>query len=563
MMAAGDEFRFGTLLGVPNIFQESSNIIKWPDTWSPPMAPSGQRRIEQKSVRGADVPMEVCVCKKEDGPHIRTKYCYAPVPTRRLEVQGDFVYALSRNDIRYPIEKESASKFSPDFGVENYYTVYMNRMEWELVHNLHCGMSIDGHLHTPNSKVVRTLMLKHGLVVKLEWQKESSQFLVDWWFTNFRNMRGLFYINAIEHYTGYTMDIDKLHKSVVDMVWSAVRHFFRAGQDIFSPKDQEGLRSVELRTYQPDQNMQVQQKHQEGVRLDVQGDTEYKIKRRVPPTFNTISQVILDLDERSHEQSRNYRMAMSELEQKVLTAHCEVKFTRSGSPHIPIFSAEMLFLVDCGVYNEQMAAASSERKADAYEDAAKQLFLKLVKIAEDNQKASETLAKRSALGWEYGHIPNLFYKEEERLDSEEGKFAFLAAFEGVATAEKLAQFYEELEQPVIPMLAHFTSMDWFSQIIIDMGYLIGVYVASTRDEGIGHKKTTITLSGYQIGGVIKSDIKVELHSNKRMYPDVGIDFTFGEAVEIGIRSAIMEMLARERPNWAAFRGEKIVQGGKL
>jgi len=401
----------------------------------------------------------------------------------------------------------------------------------------------------------------------MEWIKEGSQFLVDWNFSKFRSLRGLFYINALEHYTGYTIDMDKLHKSLIDQIWAAVRHFFMAGQDVFLPLDRVGMRDVPLQNNEPQMAQMTRAEVEShaalhGLRLDVQGDTEPKFKKRVQPTFDLITQVILDLDERSHELSRNYRMAMSELEQKVSTARCEVKYSRTGSLHIPIFSAEVLFLVDCRVYNEQTGAASSERKADAFEDAAKQLFIKLVKIAEDNRKTSDYISSRSQLGWEYGHIPNLYWKEEERLDSEQGKFVFVGMFEGRANAEDLGRFYEEMEQPTIPMISHFQNDDWFADVIRQMGYYMEVDVSSSPDNGMGLRKTTIVLGSYPLGSMVKDPIKVNLYSNKRVYPDVGVDFSFGETVEIAIRSAILEMFARENFKWANFRGEGLVRGDK-
>lgn len=571
MYSFGDDFRYGTLLGVPNIFQESSASRRWPDAWASATPALNhkqqQKRIEMKSAAGADVPLEVCHCKRDPDVHIKDMRCKSGAYERRFDVQGDFVYALSRNDIRYPVEKESASRFVPDYGVANICHM-MTKTEFDVANRIHFNMIVNRE--KKNSEVIQNLCLSQGLVIKMEWHKAVSQFLVDWYFNDFRVLRGLFWINAIERYVGYVMDIDKIHKSLVDDIWQTVRHYVFAGRDIFNPKDKEGMRGVsmiwpELGPDAPIEQMVADEVHKLRIdecppemRLDIQGDTEPKYRKRVQPTAYAISQVILDLDERSHEPARNYRMALAELTQKVMTAICEVKFMSTGSPHNPIFSAEMLFLVDCGVFNEQKATAASERKADANEDAAKQLFLTLVQIAKDQTEVEDS---KPRFGYnDYGHLPDIFWKEEEIHNETEGVFAFCAAFEGMASQEELCRFYEEILQPDCAMLVHFKRDDWFVDVLRNMGYTCKITVESTRDKGIGLRKVTVMLRKIK---KMDEDIMVKLHTNKQMFPPVGVDFALGEVTEIAIRSAIMEMLARERPNWASFRGACVVEGDKI
>lgn len=560
MKSIGDDFRFGTLLGVPNIYQGNASfptLFPWPDTWTAATGPlpkkdqQKQKRIELKSAAGADVPLKVCHCDRDPEVHIQDQRCRRE---RRLDVQGDFVYALSRNDIRYPVEKESASRFVPDYGVANINHI-MTKAEFDVANAIHFEMILAKEKH--NSWVVQRLMMHNGLVVKMEWRKEASQFLVDWHFTNFRAMRGLFYINAIEHYLGYSFDIDKIHRSLTADIWQTVRHYVFAGRDVFYPKDEQGMRGVPM--IWPELGPDACSKE---TRLDVHGDVVPKYHRRVQPTAQNITQVVLDLDERMDEPTRNYRMSLSELSQKIMTAICEVKFTSTGPPHAPIFSAEMLFLVDCGVYNEQTATAASERKTDAYEAAAKQLFLALVKIAKDQEK---TLHENHAFGFnDYGHLPDVFWKEEERLNETEGVFSFCAAFEGMASQEELCRFYEELLEPDCALLVHFKRDDWFVDVLRNMGYTLKFWCGSTRDNGIGLRQTTVSLRKLILKDHDKEkDIVVKLHTNKQMFPMVGVDFALGEVAEIAIRSAIMEMLARERPNWASFRGALVVEGDKI
>jgi hypothetical protein len=373
--SVADDFRMGTLLGVPNMFCTGvAGAPLWPDTWAITApakfkVPAVPTKAQRKRVQTMDESIIVCRCAVAPNAHILAPGCLE-VPEERVQSQGHFIAAKSRDNINV-MTFTSSFKWQMDPNPEN-------RCFQITVDEYKEVLRVINHLRAAQkfcvTNVLQGMMTSFGLRIYTHFQVETQLLFTGWHFSWNPAFAGLVPTPARETWTGYIIDANYLHLEILRDIQRGAYILRAIGQnryDVASAVPTPQLVCVANPAFTEITNTEIERvQSQSSVTAD-------------DPSLFNIRKVIRELYEK-HEASPhafNFRAVVNELCQRIETAHVKFNENHSGSPHTPIFTCEAVFCVDCGVYNDIRKEITDQRKADAKEGAMKAVFLEMLSRA--------------------------------------------------------------------------------------------------------------------------------------------------------------------------------------
>jgi len=465
LRSIGDDFRFGTFLGVPNVFpslvpSDLTGLFDqtlFPDTW-----------VITKPTREREDSFEKIEHVKKHGQVLKA----IALSKAEYEIYDE----LSNGELMKMYVKDHTHLLKSRCDIKTNYAHYALPYDFvsDEVHAHFRGMYhiiTDNFVGRPVNDLISYLVEQKW--IEFNWEYEPGQYLlVHWKWSDKCDYKYELKI-PIVIYDSFFPTRDYYSTTKFYKEWLS--------QMYMSICKMKGMVPIIRETYRND-ILELVQRH---------GDTEKKTTRYAPTDQNIYSALVALWDRYQHEERFNARMAMNELLQEIETSSYQTETNRTGPDHSPIFCTQGVFLVDNLIYNSVNGEAFGANKKLAQEACALDVLSKLHSLADlekDRMKSESIKIMKAAYimnDEEPAIIPSIVITKEMQACAESN---FNMLFQEHVTAPDMIHFLLHHDF----LLSDVTTLE---QWLLGFGYHLTFQSSSHKDEGSGITKVEVVLVG--------------------------------------------------------------------